>query len=245
MKRSLILLVSLFPAALMAQQVSVNVTLAASPAGSANVGSPITLTANAVAGKPTPLDIKRPMPEVWRYTFTAQRTWPCADASPTTIASKVSTKSVTWSPKGGMYNLAVTAEFGSTVPLGGNVKVPSGKGSASLNNYTVRPTSGGINYIGTSFSPDSGTAVAPASVGLTLSITNAPEFRWWRYTVYGLGPAQTKDHQGSSAYFAFNNLGAASYTPSISVDQVNQNDCSWEAAVTTHANPYNYVVKAQ
>ena len=81
MKRALTLLVSLFPAALIAQQVSVSVSLTASPAGSANVGTPITLTANAVAGKPGPeLGIVRPMQENWRYTFTASRTWPCAES---------------------------------------------------------------------------------------------------------------------------------------------------------------------
>ncbi|HYS52957.1 MAG TPA: hypothetical protein VER58_04205 [Thermoanaerobaculia bacterium] len=244
MKRTLILLVCLFPAALIAQQVSVNATLAASPSGSANVGTPITLTATAVAGKPGPeFNITRPMQENWKYTFTATRTWPCAET--TTIANKVATKSVTWSPKAGLYNLAVTAEFGITVPLGGTAKVPSGKGSASLNNYTVKPTANWSSYVASSFSPPSNTAVGPVTVGLTLSLNNAPSNKWWRYTAYGLGPAQTKDHQGASVYFTFN-LNPGTYTPSFTVDQVSASaDCTWEASISTHPSDYYYVVKSQ
>src|SRR5438132_4945509 len=246
MKRALTLLVSLFPAALIAQQVSVSVSLTASPAGSANVGTPITLTANAVAGKPGPeLGIVRPMQENWRYTFTASRTWPCAES--VTIASKSPNKTATWSPKAGVYNVAVTAEFGVTVPLGGSTakQLPSGKGSASLNNYTVKPPSGFAYNVGTSFNPASNNAVAPANVALAVTVMNAPQTKWWRYAIYGLGPAQTKDHQNSGGSFNFYNLAAGNYTPSISVDQVNSSDCNWEASISTHTTDYYYVVKAQ
>jgi hypothetical protein len=244
LKRILILLITLLPAALIAQQVPVSVSLTASPAGSANVGTTITLTATAsTSTKPLAAGLGKEIQNAFRYTFTAQRTWPCAES--TTVATKVATKTVTWKPRAGVYNIAVTAQIGM-MPLGTGARPhPSGEGSASLNNFTVRPTSTGINYIGTTFSPDSGNAVAPATVGLTVSIANPPEFKWWRYSIFGIGSPQTKDQQGSSAQFTLNIPTAGTYSLSPSVDQINQADCNWEASVTTHSNPYYYVVKAQ
>jgi hypothetical protein len=256
----LVFLLILVPAGLMAAvvevQVRVSVTLAASPA-SVTLGSPVTLTATPTVTsslKPNPLFPWRAVPEHLRYTFTAERTWPCPAS--VAIATNVATKTVTWNPQAaGIYDFSVKAVYSvPSIPVlkGGDtisIKPAGATATASLANYKVQPQSGFSNYVKTDFNPPT-PATAPVNLYLTVSINFPPENRWYRYQYWCSGGCQpatgVKDHQPASTAgspFQMTLANPGTYTWSIGVDKVRQSDCTWEESVVTHSDPYYYQVK--
>lgn len=140
MKRLLLVILGcLLPAALIAAeaqpQITLSVSLAASPAGQVTVGSQVTLTATATT-QPRQFPQLGALQQHIHYTFSAQRTSPSPDT--VAIATNVLTKTVTWSPQNaGVYEISVRA---SIAPSG----LPSPKDRrlapfavASLSNYKV------------------------------------------------------------------------------------------------------------
>lgn len=253
MKRALlVILISLIPVAVFAQapDVSLTVSLAAAPAGQVNLGNPITLTATpTLGGKLTPDKLAVAREQHIRYTFSAQRTWPCPDT--VSIASKVSTKSVTWTAqKAGIYQISVEASYVEpTLRPALTGKISRGSvATASLPNYKVLPAAGFSPNVLTDFSPPS-PATAPVSLNLQVSIgPNPPEGRWYRYQYWCVSGCQpgtaVKDNQGNSVSFQMQIPNANPQIRfDIGVDKVRQSDCTWEQSIVTHANPYYYTVQ--
>jgi len=149
MKRSLsVILGCLLPAALIAaeRQITLAVSLVASPAAQVTVGNPVTLTATATT---RPREIPRLgalQPHI-RYTFSAQRTSPSPDT--VTIATNVSTKTVTWSPQNaGVYDISVRATYSApTRPLSIEDLRLAPFATASLPNYKVMPAPTGPDLV--------------------------------------------------------------------------------------------------
>ena len=208
MKRLLILALCVLPAgATLAQALAdsdnppVNVTLVAAPANAANVGGSVTLTATVTPRKP--MKAFSVAKERLRYNFKALRTWPCPED--VTIAQGSSNNVVTWnSPKTGDYKITVDAYYPSKLGAS-TVGRQEIAGSASINEYAVRPASpSGIvspgqmpppnpiaGDIKLSYSPPSGsTVVFPVSVAVTARIDPAPDpalFKF-RFKFYCHGP---------------------------------------------------------
>jgi hypothetical protein len=246
MKRVLLVVLSgLIPAASFAAvetQATMTVTLAAAPAMQVFPGGPITLTATASI-QPRPVSKLDPLEHV-RYTVTAQRTWPCPDTI--TIASNVSTKTVTWNPqKAGIYDISVRAARGSESK---GLTLPSATGS--LPNYVVRPGSVGESVV-TDFNPpslawmpQSARPTAPVQLTMGVSMKNPPEGRWYRYSYrcYGCQPESgAKDNQPASTSFQMTLPNPGQYAFSILVEKVRQSDCVWEQS---NGGQYNYTVRA-
>jgi hypothetical protein len=255
MRRVLLVVLScLIPAASLAAaetQVTMKVTLAASPPLWPRFGSPITLT--ATASKPVVSIIPDPRERV-RYTFTAQRTWPCPET--VTIASNVLTSIVTWNPqKAGMYDISVRA-------ASERERLTPPSATASLPNYEIFPQSGFSERVVTGLLPLSVSSInqfvpkmaqptPPVQLTMSVSVNNPPAGRWYRYrysclrgTIYesiqdlGCQPASgTKDNQPASTSFQMTLPNAGQYIWSIVVDKVRQSDCTWEQRVVTRAPP--------
>jgi hypothetical protein len=248
MKRILLVIVaSLLPIALVAAepQMSISVTLSAAPAGQITLGAPVTLTATPSMNKPIELPPTRLGQPNIRYTFSAQRTWPCADS--TVIAQSVATKTVTWNPqKAGVYQISVSARIVSRATVGG-LPTRTPQATASLPNYKVLPQAGWSGNVGTTFSPPS-PATAPVSLNLQVTVgPPAAEGRWYRYQYWCTGGCQpgtaVKDNQSASTSFQMQIPNPApQYRFDIGVDKVRQSDCTWEQSIVTHSNPYYYTV---
>ncbi len=246
MKRILlVILATLLPIALVAAepQMSISVTLSAAPAGQITLGAPVTLTATPSMNMPLPTT-KLGQPNI-HYTFSAQRTWPCADS--TVIAQNVATKTVTWNPaKAGVYQISVSARIVSRETLGGLATRTPGA-TASLPNYKVLPQAGWSGNVGTTFSPPS-PATAPVSLNLQVTVgPPAAEGRWYRYQYWCTGGCQpgtaVKDNQSVSTSFQMQIPNPnPQYRFDIGVDKVRQSDCTWEQSIVTHSNPYYYTV---
>jgi CARDB len=151
MKRPLLVILGcLLPAALIAAeaqpQITLSVSLAASPAGQVTLGSQVTLHATA-AIQPKEFPKWGVIQQHIHYTFSAQRTSPSPDT--VAIATNVLTKTVTWSPQNaGVYEISVRATY----------ITPSGRPSlddrrlapfatASLPNYKVLPAPTGPDLV--------------------------------------------------------------------------------------------------
>jgi hypothetical protein len=256
---SLVILLSFVSAGLFAAvvdvQVNLSVTLAASP-GTVTLGSPVTLTAtpSLLSPKLNPQILWRAVPEHIRYTFTAQRTWPCATS--VVIATNVATKTVTWNPSAaGVYDISVKAVYSipatPVVKGADTIRVnPTGAtATASQPNYNVKPQAGWSGYVKADFNPPS-PAIAPVNLYLSVSVNFSPEYTWYRYTYScaGCSPGtQTKDHV-TAATFQMNIANPGSYIFGMAVDKVVQypgQDCRWEQSVQLpHLDPAYYYVNA-
>lgn len=267
MRRTLWIFLLLSATPLLAQPAGVTVSLTATT-GNPQVGNPIALTATvrtpgiavAVPGQPmTKYDRNR-----LRYTFKAQRSWPCAatktlgqnlvpNAGESTPVYTNHILTYTWTPAAadaGEYTFSVDVTYVTPPSRLGKSPTelrqrPESFGTATSSPMMrVKPAPGFSHNIRTTFSPESGTAVAPANVSLTVSVIYPPEGKWWRFAIAGAGAPQVKDRQSSSTTFTLN-LNAGSYSIFPTVDKVNSASCVWEQTLTTHADPYYYVVKAQ
>jgi len=252
-----------------AQPAGVWVTLAANPANTAQVGSTVGLTATVHA----PMKVSTVsgasvyVRNRLRFTYKAQRSWPCpetitlaenvfATGGSATLIAVTHTSTIPWTPpaaKAGEYSLSVDVAYIGIIirpPKGGlGPKLGSERvGSATLN-YKVTPPPGFSNNVNTVFDPPSPTT-APVSLTLNASINFPPEFRWYRYTYRcnGCSPgAQTKDHQGASTSFQMQIASAGQYTFPMDVDKVvqypGQSTCTWEQSISLpHTTPAIYYV---
>jgi hypothetical protein len=249
----------------------VSVTLSANPANAVQGGTAVILTATVhTPGKgilmPGATRSTHYNRERLRFTYKAQRSWPCAESSPATLAENVPatggtatpveatyTSTSSWTPqaaKAGEYTFSVDVVY-LTVSIVKVLGQPPSKltaekvGSATLN-YKVTPPSGFSNYVKTDFSPSSPTT-APVSLYFGVSIiNNPPEGRWYRYQYWCSGGCQPgtgkKDSQPASTSFQMAIPNPGQYTFSIGVDKVRQSDCVWEQSIVTHSDPYYYTV---
>jgi hypothetical protein len=255
-----------------AQPAGVTVTLSASPANSVTVGSPVVLTATVRTpgvslspGAPAPIRRDR-----LRYTFKAQKNWPCPSAA--TLAENVSATSgsasptavthvstFVWTPaaaQAGEYTLSVDVTYISSLgTVGGPLvvtRIPE-RGRSPRLNYKATPTKGWSLNVKSDFYPAS-PATAPVSGTLNLSFYSPPEFRWYRWKIYcttGCSPSPpSKDHQGLTTSFQFSIPKPGSYIFSADIDRVvqyqGQSDCTWEQTTSMpHLTPpYYYVNRA-
>lgn len=232
MKRALLGLSMLFVSSLHAANSDINVSLAANPSSGITKGSAVTLTATVSEKKPFPqpkyLNLKN-----LRYTFTAQRTWPCSDAVQE-IAQNSSNATVSWTPsKAGVYTFRVAVTHFEKLPS--PVRVPPLAESA-LNNYRVTPPAGFGHNVGFSYSPSSGAATAPASITVTLNVSNPGSHRY-PFKVYLGGTCSGELPTQSSCTIA--NVAANSYLPQAEVSEID--GCEWTGYIGTHDYTY-YVV---
>ncbi len=261
----------LVASSLSAQPAGVSVSLTATPnATESVVGSAIALTATVTTPGPA---VSLPGAPSYdrnrlRYTFKAERTWPCAAS--TTLAENVNavggTSTVTkathvanyvWTPpaaNAGEYTFSVDVTYSVPIRLAPTTEIgprPQFMGTATLN-YKVKPAPGwGLN-MKTDFSPPS-PAVAPVSLTLNLSLYYPPEFTWyrWTYICQGCSPGtQTKDHQPPYTSFQLQIPNPGSYIFAVGIDKVKQyqgqTTCTWEQSVMLpHTTPaYYYVNRA-
>ena len=268
MKRTLLGVSLLFAASTVLAQVTV--TLTASPANSVKVGAPVVLTATVrtpgkgimFPGATAPAHYVR---DRLRFTYNAQRSWPCADSAPSPLAENLQAtggtltpvaathvSTFTWTPpaaKAGEYTFSVDVIYlnlGRGLDVTHATKLGKEKvGSATLS-YKVTPTSSINGNLLSSVSPPS-PATAPVSLSLSLSVSPPPEFKWYRYQYWCSGGCQpgtgVKDHQGTSTSFSMNLPNPGQYTFTIGADQIRQSDCLWEGSLVTHmSDPYYYIV---
>jgi hypothetical protein len=151
MKRSfLIALACLFPVALIAAssqpQITLSVSLAASPAGQVTAGSPVTLTATATT-QPHEFPKIGILQQHIRYTFTAKRTAPSPDT--TAIATNVTARTVTWTPQNaGTYDISVRATYvGPTTLPATTERIIAPTAIASVTNYDVVAVPIGVDLV--------------------------------------------------------------------------------------------------
>jgi hypothetical protein len=150
MKRSLLVIFAfLLPAALIAAeahpQITLLVSLAASPAGQVTLGSQVTLHATATI-QPREFPSLGAIHQHIHYTFSARRTSPSPDT--VAIATNVLTKTVTWSPQNaGEYEISVRATIPiPRLPLPDDRRLPP-FATASLPNYKVVPAPTGPDLV--------------------------------------------------------------------------------------------------
>ncbi len=151
MKRSLLIaLACLFPVALIAAssqpQITLSVSLAASPAGQVTAGSPVTLTAT-VTTQPREFPKLGILQQHFRYTFAAKRTAPSPDT--VTIATNVAANTATWTPQSaGTYDISVRATYAgpTTLPATTERIIPP-SATASVTNYNVVAAPIGVDLV--------------------------------------------------------------------------------------------------
>lgn len=115
-------------------------------------------------------------------------------------------------------------------------------------NYIVKPAPGFSHNLKYNVTPASPTT-APASIYLTVSLMNPPEFdHWYRYkfTVGGCTPpTATKNNQPASTSWSTTCSAPGTYTLFTSVDKVRQSSCEWLQSLDTHGwgDPIGYYYK--
>ncbi len=269
MKRLLSIISLLFAAGTALGQ---QVELTANPVNEIVVGNTVALIARVrVAGPAVQLPGSPSYDRShFRFTFKAQRTWPCAASI--TIAENVSAtggqgtltqvihaSSYPWSgAKAGEYTISVDVtyiRFGRALTKQGTILKPERIGSATMN-YKVKPQSGWSGNVKTTFEPQS-PATMPASgtlpVNLTVSMYFPQEFRWYRYknrNCIGCPAGTTTQNHVLLANFPMQIPGPGSYIFPIDIDKVvqyqGQSDCTWEQSIQMpHTTPaYYYVNRA-
>jgi hypothetical protein len=219
-----------------------SVTLTGTPANQL----PFTLTAGVMQLPPdtmargtTPLVDPR-----LRYTFTAHRTWPCADTN-VTIINNSPQSAVSWSPQGvkaGEYT-AFTVHVTTLQLQDPRIKIPNLPaviGDANLStaplSFTVRPTSAGLTG-GWNANPPSG-AAGPLTANVTYTVNNPPadtRFRIKVFCVAGSGWCQptSETSQNNPSSTLTTTIPAASPVLHFesSVDQIHTPDCVWVASI--------------
>jgi hypothetical protein len=217
-----------------AATIEIKVSLAANPNTGITKGSPVSLTATVTERKPFPSP-KLTFGENLRYTFTAQRTWPCGDAAQT-IAQNSPNATVNWTPpKAGLYTFRVNVTNFEKLPNPPLKSAPLAE--ATIGNYRVGPPAGFSHQVSFSMSPASGTATAPANVTVTIGISNPGSHRY-PFKVY-LGGTCSGEFPASPSC-SISNVAANSYLAQAEVNEVDPGTCDWLATIGTH--DYNYYV---
>lgn len=233
-------------------EMTYSVTLTSTPASQ----SSITLTAR-VMQRPRLSTINAASPLVdhrLRYTFKAQRTWPCADTT-VSIADNTNQSSQPWSgvgAKAGEYTVftvhitAVQNLLDVRMP-----RLPDVIGDATLSTapFTVKPA--GTVATVWEVSPAAGTT-GPVSAVITSKVNFPPEFTQYRFKITCFPycqPASGTSALGSQAYYPLQTTitppaGGPSGGTQLNtwVDQVHTPDCVWVGS--TQAYKFDYWVKA-
>ncbi len=270
MKRiSSIISLLLVAGAALGQQVS----LTANPANETAIGTTVALSASVRVGGPATQLPGAPTyhRDGFRFTFKAQRTWPCAETvtiaenvratgGQSTLAYVTHASSYPWSgAKAGEYTISVDVTYiaiarGAITPQGTILK-PQRIGSATMS-YKVKPQPGWGGNIKTTFDPPSPATMptsGPLPVNLTISMYFPQEFRWYRYynrNCIGCPAGTATQNHVLSATFAMKIPAAGSYIFPIDIDKVvqypGQSDCTWEQSIQMpHTTPaYYYVNRA-
>lgn len=208
----------------------INVALAVTPPGGIIKGSPLTLKAT--------VSERRPLPEPrlilasLRYTFTAQRTWPCSAAAQV-IAQNATNASVNWTPPvAGLYTFHVSVNYVTRlIPLLKTTPLAE----ANVGNYSVAAAGNFSHTVGFSISPSSGTAHAPATLSVGITLSN-PGNHVFSYKFY-LGGMCAGTYPNNCT---INPVAAGSYLPQVEVREADMSACAWVATIATH--DYNYYV---
>lgn len=244
------------PAGVRNDATTYSVTLAGTPAGQ----MPFTLTAKVMQSSAftmsraaTPLVDPR-----LRYTFKAQRTWPCADTN-VSLADTTTQSTVTWNgvgAKAGEYTvftvhvtaLQPTGRIGLNLPA-----LPEVIGDATLStlpsNVTVRPT-GSVATVW-DVSPLAGTT-GPVTAYVTSKVNFPPEFTKFRFKItcfpYCQPASGIRELDTQASYPLITTIappagGQSGGTQLNSwVDQVHVPDCLWVGS--TQAYKVDYWIKA-
>jgi len=219
---------------------AVNVGLTANPASQIPKGSAVTLTATVTPKKPqSDIQRKNLLPAArLRYSFTAQRSWPCSDPVQD-LAKNVENAVLTTTPsKGGIYTFGVdvkwvNARLGVAPPL---LKGSDDLGKASVANYSVTPGSFPYNTPFT-YSPASGTATGPVSVTASVSLNPPPDpglphrfIYTWSCQAGNCGGQTCKhDVAWGTDSCTFNNLAKGAYQFTVRIDEIDPSTCDWKA----------------
>ena len=214
----------------------VPVFLKTSPAGDVTKGTPITFTAD-LGREIGALDKSR-----LRYTFTAQRTWPCADSFVIPNArigapGRPAIGMVTWTPpKAGIYTFEVAVDY---LPPPKNPNVSTQRiGTGRVANFKVKPTAGFSGMLWPTFTPASN---ATAPVNLRLSVSAVGTIIINTTTSHPMIPMRLIAHvdcqggcnpsscsaDGFAAVCSFQLPAAGTYSFSAAADQVSPTDCEW------------------
>jgi hypothetical protein len=212
----------------------VPVFLIINPADQGIRETPITLTA----------DLGRQFgfnPTRLRYTFTAQRSWPCADSF--TIAQNSANRTVTWTaPKAGIYTFEVEV---TNLPSK-NPAAPSSPaqlvGRGRKANYKVTP-SGFVGKLIPTFAPVSG-ATAPVALKLSVSaMTVGPLFEMPTYyrliaRVDCQGGCNPTTCTGEGLICNFTLPAAGAYSFSAAADEISPWNCDWVGSGSAQLGSY-------
>ena len=247
--------VKVLPAGIRNDATTYSVTLTGTPAGQ----MPFSLTARVMqssaftmARAATPLVDPR-----LRYTFSAQRTWPCADTN-VTIAANSSQSVMTWNTQGvkageyTVFTVHVTA-IQPTGRIGLNLPaLPEVIGDATLStlpsNVTVRPT-GSVATVW-EVSPAAGTT-GPVTAYVTSKVNFPPESTKFRFKItcfpYCQPASGTRELDTQASYPLITTIAPPSGGQSGGtqlnswVDQVHFPDCVWVGS--TQAYKFDYWIK--
>jgi len=235
MKRALCGLSLLLASSLSAATIEINVSLTANPATGITKGSPVALTANVTERRPFPQPRLMVLGNL-RYTFTAQRTWPCNDAMQVIVQNSANATVNFTPPKAGLYTFRVSVTNFEKLPVT-PIKSPP-LAEASVGNYRVGPPATGFGHnVSFSMSPPSGTATAPAAITVTIGISNPGSHRY-PFKAYLGGTCSGEFPTQSSC--TINNVAANSYLAQAEVNEIDPGTCDWVASISTH--DYNYYV---
>ncbi|HJT16807.1 MAG TPA: hypothetical protein VJ853_05445 [Thermoanaerobaculia bacterium] len=207
-------------------------SLTANPATGITKGSPVALTANVTERRPFPLPRLTVLGNL-RYTFTAQRTWPCSDAAQV-IAQNASNATVNWTPpKAGLYTFRVSVSNFEKLPNPPIKNAPLAE--ATIGNYRVGPPAGFSHQITFLVSPPSGTLSGPATLSVGINVANPGSHRF-SYKFY-LGGTCGADFPNTCT---ISNVPAGSYLPTVEVNEIDPGTCDLVGFINTH--DYNYYV---
>lgn len=245
MKSALVVLsMCLATSVVLAEVPAVTVTLAASPANQTNFGTSVILTATVTPKRVRDLSTSKKSPRGGgfaassvRYTFEAQKTWPCQE-QPITITSNASAPVYAWSaPKAGYYTFTVKATHLTIATVSGQSEP---LGSALVANYKVKPTTNISGNMKFSYSPPSG--AAPIAVNVSNSIFPAPDpalqLKWrWKFSCSGgcnPGQSPVTDTTTSYASWMTTMTSPGQKTLQVFVDKARSSDCTWLESGWTH-----------
>lgn len=226
----------------------VPVFLKTNPAGDVTKGTPITLTAD-LGREIGALDKSR-----LRYTFSAQRTWPCADSfvipnAPIGASGRPVLGMVTWTPpKAGIYTFEVAVDYlpPPRMPNASTQRIGNGR----VVNFKVKPTSGFSGMLWPTFAPASN-AAAPVNLRLTvaavgtivISTTTSHPVVPVRLIARvdcqgGCNPPSCAADGFGAAVCSFQLPAAGTYTFSAAADQMSPTDCQWLGSASAPLGSY-------
>jgi hypothetical protein len=215
-----------------------SVTLTSTPANQSSITltARVTVSSGATSARvPGTLVVDNRL----RYTFKAQRTWPCADTI--TIAENITQPTVTWNKAGEYTGFTVHVTTVQTTPP---PVLPAVLGDGTLSSpVTVTPT-GGVATTWDVFPPAGSTGPVQASVKISANFP--PEFTQYRFKITcaaNCQPASGTQALGTTSSYPFSTTIAPGGGQQLYayVDQVHMPDCQWVGSI--QAYKFDYWVK--